>query len=315
MGKQYYAVRKGRNPGIYRNWDDAKEQIRGFSGAIFKGFATEAEAKQFLNGGKEPAVLEETTTSLVSKKRSLEQTTSSTYLEETTKTSSSYMAKATETGSIYLDLTDEGDVDEYNRELREETTTTSPPYLTKTTQTSLSYLQETSKTRPIYFPDEVYVDGSCEYNGQPRARAGYAVWFEDGHEWNFKSRLEGEQTNQRAELMAEYKCLQIIETKIKEHEKEYRGAITIFSDSEYAMNCLGKYAIDWERRGWLKADGKVPKHLDLIKPCWALFKKLKPLGVSLKYVPAHVGIRGNEAVDALAKSTYLEEASYKRIKT
>nr|WP_211089402.1 ribonuclease H family protein [Secundilactobacillus angelensis] len=47
MGK-YYAVRKGQHPGIYTSWPEAQKEVSGFSGAEFKGFNSEAEAKQFM---------------------------------------------------------------------------------------------------------------------------------------------------------------------------------------------------------------------------------------------------------------------------
>ena len=49
---KYYAVAKGRKTGIFTTWDACKEQIDGFSGAIFKSFATEGEAKRFISGNK-----------------------------------------------------------------------------------------------------------------------------------------------------------------------------------------------------------------------------------------------------------------------
>jgi ribonuclease HI len=50
--KKYYAVVKGRKPGIYTEWkgqNGAQAQIVRFSGAKFKGFETEKEAKEFMN--------------------------------------------------------------------------------------------------------------------------------------------------------------------------------------------------------------------------------------------------------------------------
>ena len=46
--KKYYAVRKGVTPGIYTSWADCQQNINGFSGAEYKGFSTEQEAKAFL---------------------------------------------------------------------------------------------------------------------------------------------------------------------------------------------------------------------------------------------------------------------------
>lgn len=47
-GKKFYAVAKGRKPGIYTNWPEAKIQIDGFAGALYKGFATYREAEEWL---------------------------------------------------------------------------------------------------------------------------------------------------------------------------------------------------------------------------------------------------------------------------
>ena len=43
----YYAVQKGKKPGVYSNWNDCKAQVTGFSGAVYKKFGTKAEAEAF----------------------------------------------------------------------------------------------------------------------------------------------------------------------------------------------------------------------------------------------------------------------------
>ncbi|GAY73547.1 ribonuclease H family protein [Lentilactobacillus kosonis] len=47
---KFYAVKQGRNPGIYKTWPEAQKQISKFPGAIFKSFPTKAEAEDFING-------------------------------------------------------------------------------------------------------------------------------------------------------------------------------------------------------------------------------------------------------------------------
>ena len=47
---KYYAVKVGRNPGVYTTWPECQDQVSGFSGAVFKSFTNEAEAKAFVNG-------------------------------------------------------------------------------------------------------------------------------------------------------------------------------------------------------------------------------------------------------------------------
>ena len=43
---KFFVVWEGKEPGIYRSWEDCKRQIHGFEGAIYKGFASEAEARE-----------------------------------------------------------------------------------------------------------------------------------------------------------------------------------------------------------------------------------------------------------------------------
>lgn len=58
--KKYYAVAKGKTPGIYFTWDDCKNQVYQFPGAVYKGFSTIAEAEEFIrNAGVEEFVKEQ----------------------------------------------------------------------------------------------------------------------------------------------------------------------------------------------------------------------------------------------------------------
>lgn len=47
---KFYAVRKGRTPGIYTNWDICKSQVHGFAGAEYKSFPTKEEAQRYIEG-------------------------------------------------------------------------------------------------------------------------------------------------------------------------------------------------------------------------------------------------------------------------
>lgn len=46
--KKYYVVKKGKTPGIYFSWDDCKKMVDGYPGAVYKGFATLAEAECYM---------------------------------------------------------------------------------------------------------------------------------------------------------------------------------------------------------------------------------------------------------------------------
>lgn len=46
--KKFYAVRKGKKTGVFSSWNDCKSSVDGFPGAEYKGFATLAEAKEYM---------------------------------------------------------------------------------------------------------------------------------------------------------------------------------------------------------------------------------------------------------------------------
>ena len=46
----FYAVARGRKPGIFNTWDECESQVRGFSSAKYKKFKTIDEAKSFVSG-------------------------------------------------------------------------------------------------------------------------------------------------------------------------------------------------------------------------------------------------------------------------
>lgn len=52
MAGKYYAVAKGKVPGIYSTWDECKAMVDGFSGAVYKSFKTKEEALLFIEERK-----------------------------------------------------------------------------------------------------------------------------------------------------------------------------------------------------------------------------------------------------------------------
>lgn len=45
---KYYAVKNGREKGIYHSWDECKKQVDGYSGAVYKSFSSLEEANAYL---------------------------------------------------------------------------------------------------------------------------------------------------------------------------------------------------------------------------------------------------------------------------
>lgn len=51
--KKWYAVQKGRVPGIYTTWSECEKQVRGYSGAVYKSFLTRTEAEAYMGLAEE----------------------------------------------------------------------------------------------------------------------------------------------------------------------------------------------------------------------------------------------------------------------
>lgn len=52
---KFYAVARGRAPGIYHSWPECEAQVNGFAGAVHKAFGSQAEAEHFLRQHEQPA--------------------------------------------------------------------------------------------------------------------------------------------------------------------------------------------------------------------------------------------------------------------
>lgn len=46
--KKYYAVKNGRETGIFETWEDCEKQVKGFKNAVYEGFSTLNEAFSYL---------------------------------------------------------------------------------------------------------------------------------------------------------------------------------------------------------------------------------------------------------------------------
>ena len=58
MSKKIYAVKNGRVPGIYLNWEECKAQVDGYSGAIYKSFSNTDDALEYIGAVKNKEVPE-----------------------------------------------------------------------------------------------------------------------------------------------------------------------------------------------------------------------------------------------------------------
>jgi ribonuclease HI len=131
----------------------------------------------------------------------------------------------------------------------------------------------------------IYTDGACKGNPGP---GGWGAWLKSGeHE---KELWGGEKltTNNRMELTAVIEALASLKK---------RCTVAIFTDSEYVRNGITVWIHGWKKRGWLTADKKPVKNVEL----WQRLETLTA-GHEVKWhwVKGHSGDPGNERADRLA---------------
>ena len=126
-----------------------------------------------------------------------------------------------------------------------------------------------------------YTDGSASPNPGP---GGFAV-IKNGVPHILGSE-DGETTNIRMEGKA-------ILAAIKDANGEHAE---IFTDSEFWINVITKWAPGWAAKGWKKKGGEI-KNLDIVQEVYPLYQQSNS---SLSWVGGLEGVEGNELADEWA---------------
>lgn len=85
-------------------------------------------------------------------------------------------------------------------------------------------------------------------------------------------------------------------------QDEIEHECVIYSDSEFWINVITKWAPGWEEKGWKKKGGEI-KNLELVIQLHETFKKSK---AKLQWVKGHEGDPGNELADSWANKARQE---------
>lgn len=231
---KFYAVVRGRNPGVYTNLKECQDQVSGFSNNHYKAFNSKKKAQDYLE-----AMLDRRPIAL-------------------------------------------------NKQEHKQ----NPPAPLRLGLIRVTKLRYT-----------IYTDGACKNNQARRngaSRAGYGVYWGANDPRNYSGRVRGEQTNQRAELFAIYHAISEALTIAKQGSgaKYY-----IYSDSQYAINCLSTWILTWKQNGYRNSQGDPVVNQDLIKACSRLATEIREYGgdVFLMKVCAHSGNENNDIADRLAQ--------------
>ena len=146
-------------------------------------------------------------------------------------------------------------------------------------------------------PIDVYTDGACSNNGKSDAKAGFGIWFSEEDERNTSESFTGQQTNNRAELLAIIKALTILRNEIEKGQQ-----INIYTDSSYSIRCCTTYGEKMSKKGWKNKSKEIP-NVEIVKVAYNFCKKYN--NIKFLHVRAHTGCQdkhsiGNDHADKLA---------------
>jgi len=101
------------------------------------------------------------------------------------------------------------------------------------------------------------------------------------------------QTNQRAELTAILRALEIV--------PRHRD-ISIITDSRYAIDCVTSWYVNWRKNGWRTSAGKAVENKDLVENILAKIEERNSLMVQtlFEWIKGHSNQLGNVEADKLA---------------
>ncbi len=133
---------------------------------------------------------------------------------------------------------------------------------------------------------DIFTDGAC--SGNPGPGGWGAVLRYRGIERELNGG-EPATTNNRMELTAAIQALESLKRPM---------AVRLHTDSTYLRDGITKWLPGWKRKGWLTADRKPVKNVDL----WQrLEAAMAPHRIEWHWVRGHAGHPENERADALAR--------------
>lgn len=165
---RFYAVQRGRIPGVYSNWAEAQEQIKGYTRPRYKKFDTRKEAEEFVKLGQENGV------SQAAVKRPGGLTTTDSAKTGGQEEGGGGGGEVTETMATFAPLP-AGAEDGFDPNVRLDPSTGKIVY--KDSQQKVA-----TKSQPANSPGmlRIYTDGSSLGNGRKAAQAGVGVYFGPG---------------------------------------------------------------------------------------------------------------------------------------
>jgi ribonuclease HI len=131
----------------------------------------------------------------------------------------------------------------------------------------------------------IYTDGACKGNPGP---GGWGCWLSASGKERELFGGATQTTNNRMELTAVIQALTTLKRRCK---------VVLYTDSEYVRNGITSWIHGWKKRGWLTADKKPVKNVELWQELEAQSLRHE---IDWRWVRGHAGDPGNERADQLA---------------
>lgn len=228
--KSFYAVKNGRNVGIYTTWNECLEQVNKFSNPIYKKFSTYDEADQYLKSSihHHNKIIE---TSINTSKNTSKNTQSITQIIPSIQIKYDIFDINNDyspinrwnkyNGNIYIftDGSNKGSVKMDN----------------KTAGIGIYLSPETLNIKNIYYNDDIMTNNRCEL---------FAVLYT---------------------LQIINKYLHKYIEYLLNNTEIFNTSINIVSDSSYTVNSCNEWISKWEKNDWKTANGSPVKNRDIME--------------------------------------------------
>lgn len=308
---KWYGVRAGRTPGVYTSWQDVLDQITGWKGPKHKGFKTKWEAEQYVANAEGYSAQDVPVGSIEAGEPAKKAKKTKKGVKDELSPQPMLEQGEYEPGEEPLGHDVE---DGFDTNILLDHSTDGARYKTREEREKMTY----QVARPVKdAPIRIYTDGSSLSNGKSSAWGGVGVFFGPADKRNISEPLSGtKQTNQRAELMAMVRALEVAPKDRK---------IVIVSDSKYSIDCVTDWFHNWQRNGWVNSAKKPVENRDLVQKILdQLEERMRlnahraeesedlpstdkrsvwdrgPGGVRFEWVKGHNKDEGNSAADVLA---------------
>ncbi|EKG09153.1 hypothetical protein MPH_13854 [Macrophomina phaseolina MS6] len=169
------------------------------------------------------------------------------------------------------------------------------------------------RTQPIRDDSTVviYIDGACQGNGTPSAKASYGVYAGPSSRYNSSGLLSSSlpQTSTRAETAALDRVLDVIYNITKDDFKLSR--IRIATDSDFLVKAMSKWMEGWIVNGGLSRKRTPAAHFEKLKELHERLDEIEygddgGLEIQFWHIPREMNKEANALASAVLSSVLRE---------